>query len=89
MLPVGESIILNTGDIKKPYLIYAPTSDWPKNISPLDVFYVFAKLLEEYTSGFACCGLGTGTGNINCDDCAKAMYDAYRYVVSNNENRIN
>lgn len=89
MLPVGESIILNTGDIKKPYLIYAPTMDVPKGIDTLDVFYVFAKLLREYTSGFACCGLGTGTGNIDYDDCAKAMYDAYKYVVGNDENRIN
>jgi len=80
--PVGESIIIQTHDKKKPYLIYAPTMNMPKQIDKIDCFYIFAKLLEKYDS-FACCGIGTCTGEIAIEECAKAMYDAYKYVYNN------
>ena len=78
-LPVGENILVTTKDSKKPNLIYAPTMDLPKTIDYIDVFYVFCKLLQQYDD-FACCGLGTGVGNVSSEQCAKAMYDAYTYI---------
>ena len=54
--------------------------DIPKRITDIDVFYVFGKLLEKYDN-FACCGLGTGVGNVTSEQCAKAMYSAYKYVT--------
>lgn len=80
-LPVGESIIIDTFDLKKRYLIYVPTMRYPMKISEIDVFYVFAKLLEKYDD-FACCGLGTGTGGISEEECAKQMRMAYEYVLN-------
>lgn len=78
-LQVGESIVIYTGDKKKPNLIYAPTMEMPKRISKIDVFYVFEKLLEKYNNvNFACCGLGAGTGGIS-EECAKQMMLAYKY----------
>lgn len=79
-LDIGNSIIIYTGDDKKPYLIYAPTMDLPKEIDDLDIFYVFSKLLRTYDVDFACCGLGTCTGGLSYDVCAKTMYNAYRLV---------
>lgn len=84
-LPVGSSIVIETYNNYLPYLIYAPTMDIPKRITKTDVFYVFAKLLEKFDS-FACCGLGTGVGGVNYKDCAKAMYDAYKFMRNRNEN---
>lgn len=79
-LQVGESITIYTGDKKKPNLIYVPTMEIPKQITKIDVFYVFAKLLEKYNNiNFACCGLGTGTGGISEEECAKQMKLAYKY----------
>lgn len=78
-LPVGHNILINTDDLLKPHLIYAPTMPVPMYIDKIDVFYVFAKLLQEYES-FACCGLGTLTGGISEEDCAKQMRLAYEYV---------
>lgn len=81
-LPVGEHIRVNTRDKDKPHLIYAPTMQIPKRIDTIDVFYVFSKLLKHYET-FACCGLGTLTGGLTFDECAKAMHDAYVYVKGN------
>ena len=78
-LRVGQSIVIPTYNNYIPYLIYAPTMEVPKVITRTDVFYVFAKLLEKYDS-FACCGIGTQTGNVSCEDCAKSMYEAYKFI---------
>lgn len=87
-LPVGESITVHTKDKKKPNLIYAPTMDLPHSISKIDVFYVFAKLLEKYNDvNFACCGLGTATGGISEEECAKQMRLAFDYYKSIRESK--
>ncbi len=82
-LPVGESIVIDTLDLKKRYLIYAPTMRFPEIIKPIDVFYVFANLLLKYNN-FACCGLGALTGGISEKECAKQMKLAYEYVLNKN-----
>ena len=79
-LPVGGIIEIKTSDCKKPKLIYAPTMRIPQKIDKVDVFYVFVKLLNRYNN-FACCGLGTGTGEISEKECAKQMKLAYDYVL--------
>lgn len=81
-LPVGQSICIETKDKLKPYLIYAPTMPLPVKIDGLEVFYVFAKLLKIYRfQSIACCGLGTSTGGISIEECAKQMRLAYEYVL--------
>lgn len=81
-LPIGQSICIETKDKLKPYLIYAPTMSLPSQISGLEVFYVFAKLLQIYKfQTIACCGLGTLTGGITEEECAKQMRLAYEHVL--------
>lgn len=87
-LPVGESIVIDTLDWSKKYLIYAPTMRFPRQIDKVDVFYVFVKLLQRYDN-FACCGLGTATGGISEKDCARQMklaYDYVHYILNEEEN---
>ena len=58
-----------------------PTMRYPGKIEPIDVFYVFYKLLDNFKEKeIACCGLGTLTGGIAVEDCAKAMRKAYREI---------
>lgn len=79
-LPVGESLEIQTSDTKKPILIYAPTMRFPSTIDKTDIFFVFAKLLKKYNT-FACCGLGTLTGGVSEEECAKQMRLAYEYIL--------
>lgn len=80
-MPVGKALVVKTRDEKKPNLIYMPTMRYPGKIEPIDVFYVFYKLLDNFKEKeIACCGLGTLTGGVSAEDCAKAMRKAYREV---------
>lgn len=76
ILPVGEHILIKTNDKLKPNLIYVPTMLYPRVIQPIDIYYVFYKLLSYYDS-FACCGLGTATGGLTAKQCAETMYKVY------------
>lgn len=84
-LIVGQSICVDTSDQYKKFLIYAPTMEYPQQISPIDIFYVTYKLLQSYNKfpEIAICGLGTCTGNVKEEECAKAMRDAYDYWLKN------
>ena len=92
-LPVGDYIIVKTGNENIPHLVYAPTMRIPQKIGPEDIFYVFVKMLylQYYIGDLACCGLGTLTGGISPKECAKQMRLAYEYYLNqeNKEESIN
>lgn len=86
MLPIGDFIIADTNRKNIKNIIYAPTMRIPSRIYPIDVYYVFYNILECFiyekagsddTLTLACCGLGTLTGRISPEECAKAMKDVY------------
>lgn len=84
-LPVGSMMMIDTQDNLKPHLLYAPTMRVPSKIEPIDVFYVFFKILttlysQNEVDELACCGLGTSTGGVSVSDCAKMMYIAYKFI---------
>lgn len=89
-LEVGDVLIVPTKDKLKPNLVYAPTMTMPKYIYPIDVFYIFYKLIDNLDlkdKTIAIPGLGTATGGIRYSECAKQMRLAYnKYMEENNEN---
>lgn len=88
-LPVGECIIVPTGDDKCKYMASAPTMYLPRNIVGTDnVYKAFLAVLNKVDSiakaevnvTIACCGLGTGIGGLSGTECAtqiKKAYDEY------------
>lgn len=89
-LPVGSVMCVGTGDIDKPYLLYVPTMETPRFIFQEDIYFVACKIFRfiKYnhtkdieSKSIAICGLGTGTGFVTPEDCAKAMYKAYKDVL--------
>lgn len=91
-LPIGLALLVETADAQTPYLISAPTMRAPVDVSKtLNAYLAFRAVLrvvqrknEEQPGAIksvACPGLGTGTGEMPCDVCAKQMYAAYMEVV--------
>lgn len=84
-LPVGASELIETGHKKIPYLILAPTMLHPEIIPAYNVFRAFRAALRcikdhklnypVYSPGF-----GTGVGNVDPDEAAKMMFEAYRTI---------
>lgn len=85
-LPVGESIILPTYNEYYPYLISAPTMRVPQDVSHTQNAYLaFKSVLKNVLefnkiSSFISPGLGTLTGKISPDNCAKQMNRAISEV---------
>ena len=91
-LPIGMAVLLGTGDPKLPYLISAPTMRAPANVSDtLNAYLAFRaslRVIQKHNALFPgaiksviCPGLGTATGEMPVEICAKQMYAAYRQVV--------
>lgn len=82
-LPVGSSILVRTGNKKIPYMIVAPTMFLPEPIRPQNCFYAMSAILntvdkfEEKIKKVFCPGLGTGVGQVEPLESAKAMKAAY------------
>ena len=71
ILPVGDTVLIETEDNRVPYLIYAPTMFRPQNIEGTDNVYLtmkgILKCLNEnidILTKIAIPGLGTGAGNL-------------------------
>jgi O-acetyl-ADP-ribose deacetylase (regulator of RNase III) len=68
-LPIGQCIIVPTGDKRCPNLISAPTMFLPKNIKGTDnVYLAFLAILNKIGNTnftIACCGMGTGIGGLS------------------------
>ena len=86
--PVGTSIIVETGNLKHPFLAHTPTMRVPMSIAGTDVPYVamWAMLLavrrhnqssQHQINTVACPGLGTGIGRVDYDEAARQMAIAY------------
>jgi len=91
-LPVGNAIVVKTGNEKVPFLISAPTMRVPSNVSKtVNAYLAFKailqaclkhnKLSKSKINTVLCPGLGTGEGKLSADNCAMQMYKAYQTVV--------
>lgn len=91
-LPIGMAVLLGTGDPELPYLISAPTMRAPANVSnTLNAYLAFRaalRIIQKHNALFPgaiksviCPGLGTATGEMPVEICAKQMHAAYVQVV--------
>lgn len=91
-LPVGMAVVLGTGDPNLPYLISAPTMRAPTNVSDtLNAYLAFRAslwainrhnaLFPGSIKSVICPGLGTATGGMLVEICAKQMYTAYVEII--------
>lgn len=91
-LPIGMAVLLGTGDPTLPYLISAPTMRAPavvKNtLNACLAFRAALRVIQRYNEQFPgaiksviCPGLGTATGEMPVEICAKQMHAAYLQVV--------
>ena len=87
--PVGTSMIVETGNLKHPFLAHTPTMRIPLTISHTDHVYLamWAMLREVHHHNhsderkiniIACPGLGTGTGRVPFREAARQMSLAYK-----------
>ena len=102
--PIGTSLIVETEDLRHPFLAHTPTMRIPMPISRTDNVYtaMWAMLLavrqhnrqcerEDVKRSIgivACPGLGTGTGRVPYEEAARQMALAYRHFL-NPPNYIN
>ena len=88
-LPVGQAVIIETGDARHPWLISAPTMRVPMDVSgTVNAFLAFRAIIRAVRdhNRFAasrietvlCPGLGTAVGRLHPQACARQMYYAYR-----------
>ena len=91
-LPVGEAVIVETGDARFPYLISAPTMRVPMDVSTtVNAHLAFRAVLRAVEvhnrserpaiASIACPGLGTGEGRMPPRRCAAQMRYAYEVVA--------
>ena len=88
-LPVGQAVIVETGDSRFPLLISAPTMRVPMDVSAtVNAFLAFRAVIRSAqaynrTAGrpietILSPGLGTAVGRMHPKACARQMYYAYR-----------
>lgn len=93
-LPVGNAIIVETGNPNTPYLISAPTMRVPSDVSKTVNAYLafkgvlsavkkFNETAEKPIKSIVCPGLGTGEGKMPAEACARQMYRAYKVCILN------
>lgn len=97
-LPVGEAVMLETGDDDYRYLISAPTMRVPRlvddTVNAYLAFRAVLRLISEHNrhapddkiSSVLCPGLATATGAMNPDVCARQMHAAYAICVLGQSN---
>jgi O-acetyl-ADP-ribose deacetylase (regulator of RNase III) len=92
-LPVGNAVIIKTGNANIKYLISAPTMRIPQDISKtVNAYLAFRAALIEVKkfnekncneiNSILCPGLGTLTGNMPPRVCAVQMKKAYDLIVA-------
>jgi O-acetyl-ADP-ribose deacetylase (regulator of RNase III) len=88
-LPVGQAVIVETFDPQIPFLVSAPTMRVPMDVSEtVNAYLAFRasiRAIREHNAhsqrrieSVLCPGLGTATGRIAPDACARQMHHAYR-----------
>jgi O-acetyl-ADP-ribose deacetylase (regulator of RNase III) len=91
-LPVGQAVIVKTHHSAIKYLISAPTMRVPMPVADtVNAYLAFRAALQaarEYNrsrpgaiESILCPGLGTTTGRISPERCARQMYAAYANIV--------
>lgn len=91
-LPVGLAVMIPTDHEEYPYLISAPTMRAPEDVSKtLNTYLAFRAALRVVVKAnkekpgligsVLCPGLGTATGQMPPDICAKQMHAAYVQVL--------
>lgn len=86
-LPVGEALIVETGDARIPYCVSAPTMRVPQDVSEtVNAYLAFRAVLRAIRAhggirSLLCPGLGTAVGRMPPDRCARQMYAAYAVVA--------
>jgi O-acetyl-ADP-ribose deacetylase (regulator of RNase III) len=94
-IPVGMATIIETGNDTIPYLISCPTMRVPEIVeNTVNAYLAFrAALIEVITfnnksnnkiHSIVCPGLGTGTGAITPENCAKQMKYAHDVLLKSN-----
>ncbi len=84
-LSVGEAVLVETGYAAVPYLIAAPTMVFPQDISGTENIYRATKAIIAIAEKFQYSpvlipGLGTGTGRMPPEECARQMRMAFAEV---------
>jgi O-acetyl-ADP-ribose deacetylase (regulator of RNase III) len=93
LLPVGNAIVVETGDYDVPYLVCAPTMVVPTVIAGTNnVYRAMLGLLravnqfnldfEDPIQTLAIPGLGTGVGKMSPSSAAEQMHEAYQMFLS-------
>ena len=83
-LPVGASLLVQTGNEKIPYMIAAPTMHTPSAVPAANCFYAMFAALEtarknsDLVTNLFCPGLGTLTGQVSAIDSAMEMANAFK-----------
>ena len=88
-LPVGQAVIVETGDTRFPWLVSAPTMRVPMDVSgTVNAFLAFRAVIRALRhhnqtaagsiQSVLCPGLGTAIGRMDPQVCAQQMYSAYR-----------
>lgn len=86
-LPVGHCLVIETGDLDVPYLLCAPTMQFPTRVAHTNhAFLAMQAILKAAAdhgiASIAVPGLCTGVGAMHHDDAAGQMADAYRIWLS-------
>jgi len=83
-LPIGASVVVNTGNTKIPFMIAAPTMITPGSIPPSNCYFAMAAVLNAVNSNIElieevyCPGLGAGIGGLKEETVAEEMLAAYK-----------
>ena len=84
MLPVGASLLVPTGNTRIPYLIVAPTMEFPEPVPASNAYRAMRAILRLAAkesvaiANIYCPGLATGTGRVDPEDAAREMAAAFR-----------
>ena len=82
-LPVGASVLIQTGHSRIPYLIVAPTMTLPERVEPSNAYRAMRAVLRVARSAGTtfnhvfCPGLATGVGGVAPTEAAEQMAQAY------------
>lgn len=83
-IPVGAAVLVQTGNLKIPYLIAASTTAPPQRVRSQNSFFAMAAVLQvawankDRVRTVFCPGLATGMGGVQPEDAAREMALAYR-----------
>ena len=98
-LPVGDAVIIETGDADYRYLVSAPTMRMPMIVSnTVNAYLAFRATLravrehnwrsEDKIRSVLCPGLATATGAMSPEVCARQMWAAYAICVLGQMNSL-